>query len=338
MVSNPYIMANKVRPEIHISQSGRFRFRSEKFPGAAADCQVKINIIHLAEIRNLAKTSILARSITSSVNPMLQVHGKRFLCIKRQIPIPFIKKGGQIFRPENKYPGEHFMRQRFTSLAKIQLYSLGIVFADFVSEMIITARDAVLCTPLALFGRALLANPRAVGACCPSSARLAHAIASQVLIPCNGFVVELGGGTGAVTAALLQRGVAPDQLVVIEQDRMLAKHLKNRFPDITVINGNAARFSQLLNRGSRQIKTVVSSLPLLSLPAVTREDLGKELQKVFGQEGTFIQYTYRLNNVPCPMSKYVERTATKIVWKNLPPAKIEVFRQRNRSSNCKETE
>jgi phospholipid N-methyltransferase len=219
------------------------------------------------------------------------------------------------------------MRQRLTSLAKVQLNSLGVAFADFVYEMTSTACEAVLSAPLTLFGRALLANPRAVGACCPSSPSLAHAIALEVSIPCDGLVVELGGGTGAVTAALLRRGVVPEQLVVIEQDRLLAQHLKCRFPDVTIINGNAVRFSQLLNRGGRLIKTVVSSLPLLSLPSATVEDLGKELQAVIGREGTFIQYTYRLNNGPCPLSEYLERTAAKIVWGNLPPAKIEVFRQ-----------
>jgi phospholipid N-methyltransferase len=219
------------------------------------------------------------------------------------------------------------MRQRLTSLAKVQLNSLGISFADFVYEMTGTACEAVLSSPVTLFGRAILANPRAVGACCPSSPRLAHAIALEVPIPCDGLVVELGGGTGAVTAALLRRGVVPEQLVVIEQDRLLAQHLKNRFPNVTIINGDAVRFSQLFNRGGRLIKTVVSSLPLLSLPSVTVEDLGKELQAVIGREGTFIQYTYRLHNGPCPLSEYMERTAAKIVWGNLPPAKIEVFRQ-----------
>ena len=37
-----------------------FVFRAEKLPGTAAGCQVKMNI-HLAEIRKVAKSSILAR-------------------------------------------------------------------------------------------------------------------------------------------------------------------------------------------------------------------------------------------------------------------------------------
>ena len=39
------------------------------------------------------------------------------------------------FTKSNKYPGEQLMRQRFASLAKVQLYSLGSAFADFVYEM-----------------------------------------------------------------------------------------------------------------------------------------------------------------------------------------------------------
>ena len=60
-----------------------------------------------------------------------------------------------------------------------------------------------------LFAREMFSRPATVGAIGPSSGRLARSVASRV--PClgDGLVVELGGGTGAVTQALLQRGIAP---------------------------------------------------------------------------------------------------------------------------------
>lgn len=179
-----------------------------------------------------------------------------------------------------------------------------------------------------LFTRAIIANPRAVGAACPSSSKLARAIADQVRLPSEGLILELGGGTGAVTAALLRRGVDPSRLVVVEMDKLMARHLKNRFKGVSVIQGNAVKFCQLCNRYGRHVTTVVSSLPLLSLPKGTVEAFGKEVQKMLGDEGVLIQYTYRINKNPSPLAAYMERIATKAVWGNFPPARVEIFRAR----------
>lgn len=66
-----------------------------------------------------------------------------------------------------------------------------------------------------------------MGDACPSSLKLARTIADLVIPPDDdSLVLELGGGTGIVTKVLLQRGVAPDKLVVVELDRLLARYLK----------------------------------------------------------------------------------------------------------------
>ena len=207
-------------------------------------------------------------------------------------------------------------------------FPYSIAFYSAV-EAIRRASDAFLSSPTALFSRALLANPRAMGAACPSSVRLARTIANLVIPPDNDcLVLELGGGTGIVTKALLQHGVAPNKLVVVELDRLLARHLKRQFPDVAVIQGNAVKLCQLCNRYERHIGTVVSSLPLLSLPSSSVAALGGEIQKMLGPKGSLIQYTYRLNNRPSPLAAYLDRVSTQTVWYNMPPAKIEVFRVR----------
>jgi phospholipid N-methyltransferase len=48
----------------------------------------------------------------------------------------------------------------------------------------------------------------------PSSSDLARAMASA-LPETGGMIVELGGGTGAITAALLERGVLPEDILII---------------------------------------------------------------------------------------------------------------------------
>jgi len=221
------------------------------------------------------------------------------------------------------------MQQRTNFTSKFLVRFPEIVGFYSVSEAIRRVSDALLSSSPALFSRALLANPRAMGAACPSSLKLARTIADLVIPPDDdSLVLELGGGTGTVTKALLQRGVAPDKLVVVELDRLLARHLKQRFPDVAVIQGNAVKLCQLCNRYERNIGTVVSSLPLLSLPSTSVAALGGEIQKMLGQNGSIIQYTYRLNNRPSPLAAYLDRISAQTVWCNIPPAKIEVFKAR----------
>ena len=53
-------------------------------------------------------------------------------------------------------------------------------------------------------------------------------------------VVEIGGGLGILTAALLRRGLGP--VTVIERDRRLAGHLRATFGDrVSVVEGDALR-------------------------------------------------------------------------------------------------
>src|SRR5512143_2865500 len=91
-----------------------------------------------------------------------------------------------------------------------------------------------------LFAWEMLRRPSAVGAIWPSSRRLAKNVASRVPVSGDGLVIELGGGTGVVTHALLQRGIAPGRLVVIERSAVFVRHLRKRFPDVQIVHGDAA--------------------------------------------------------------------------------------------------
>jgi phospholipid N-methyltransferase len=220
------------------------------------------------------------------------------------------------------------MRHIIHYFRKNHFHGAGAAGYALSSRVISKAGHAILALPPVLFTRALFANPRAVGAFCPSSSSLAHTIAREVPTPCEGLVVELGGGTGAVTHALLKRGIEPRQLTVVERDHLMARHLKNRFPQITVIHGDAVRFCRHLHQNGRQIQAVVSSLPLLSLPAMQVAAVGSCLQEALAGKGMIVQYTYRVTSGHSPLTDYFQPSASKVIWTNLPPARVEVFRHR----------
>ena len=70
----------------------------------------------------------------------------------------------------------------------------------------------------ARFLKALIAAPRLTGAVAPSGRTLARAMATAIGSPPNGLIVELGPGTGPVTQSLIETGVAPRRLVLVEYD------------------------------------------------------------------------------------------------------------------------
>ncbi len=178
---------------------------------------------------------------------------------------------------------------------------------------------------LALFAREILANPRAMGAACPSAPALASGMAGRVPLDRDGLVVELGGGTGAVTAALLKHGVPPWKMVVVERSPTLANHLRQRFSHLRVIQGDAAQLGHLLDHPRPRLNSIVSSLPLRSLHPTTTRAVAHQFETLLEPGGLLVQFTYNLRGTPARLLPGFRRLSSKIVWSNLPPARVEVF-------------
>lgn len=187
---------------------------------------------------------------------------------------------------------------------------------------------------ISTFLRELVFNPREIGAAFPSSPQLANCLASFVPTLKDGIVLELGPGTGVVTAALLQQSISPDHVVAVERSSQLAGILKSRFPQIHTICGDAADLSSLLNNywnGSPPpVQAVVSSLPLRSLPKNTVVSIIDQLHQLLGKSGRFIQFTYDLRSQYFEPLASFKRASSKIVWLNFPPARVDVYYRRIR--------
>lgn len=168
-----------------------------------------------------------------------------------------------------------------------------------------------------------LKNPRSIGAVAVSGPELAAAMARQIPRSAQGYIVELGGGTGAVTRAILASGVAPERLVVIERDPMLHKHLVERFPAVKVLLGDALHLPSLLKRhGIAPVAAIVSSLPLLSLKKSIQLRIGAQAFMVLEPGAPFIQFTYGLFS-PLPRGRLgIVGEVEERVLQNLPPASV----------------
>jgi phosphatidylethanolamine/phosphatidyl-N-methylethanolamine N-methyltransferase len=176
------------------------------------------------------------------------------------------------------------------------------------------------------FLRGLILRPKNVGAITPSSPALAKAIAAQVDPSKPGPVLELGPGTGVVTEALIERGVAEDRLIAIEYDPDFVALVAKRLPRARVIRGDAFAFAEMLDGTIDQpYAAIVSGLPLLNFPVDTRRTLIEAALARLAPGAPYIQFSYGTNPSIPPTDRYtVKRAAT--VWMNLPPARVWVYR------------
>ena len=178
-----------------------------------------------------------------------------------------------------------------------------------------------------LFIKLWLRSPLTMGALMPSSRGLAEAIARQVPKG-KGPVIELGGGTGAITEALIDAGVPRQDLYVVELDDELHAILTERFAGVHVIKGDATQLRKLLKPFRLPpARAVVSGLPLLSMKRSVQEAILDESFAVLPPGGDFIQFTYSLFS-PVPRREFHlvgEPRATIVA--NFPPARVWVFQR-----------
>ncbi len=177
------------------------------------------------------------------------------------------------------------------------------------------------------FLKGLIARPKNVGAIAPSSPALARAIALQVDPSIPGPVLELGPGTGVVTEALIERGLAPARITAIEYDPDFARMVAARFPGVHVVQGDAFDLKRTLGNGDGEgFAAIVSGLPLLNHPVERRHALIEGALAKLKPGAPYIQFSYGTKPpIPAPPGATVKRAA--LILMNLPPARVWVYRK-----------
>ena len=167
--------------------------------------------------------------------------------------------------------------------------------------------------------RQWLKTPGLVGAIMPSSRHLArvmarHASGAEVL-------VELGAGTGTITAELV-RQYPSVPLILFEQSAALASRLHSRFPQATIVAECFHQRTSLLAHLAENA-VFVSSLPFRSLPEQIAAPTIAFLHRLLiaAPQRRLIQFTYQPRApFKVPAGLLWRRYVT--VWRNAPPAGV----------------
>ena len=162
----------------------------------------------------------------------------------------------------------------------------------------------------------------------PSGRLLARTMAYYVDPYGEGPVVELGPGTGAITNALIERGVDQKRLVLVEYNPSFCALLRDRYPQATVVQGDAYTLrDSLWSVLGAPAAAVVSGLPLVTKPMLTRLKLIRDAFAMLTPGAPFVQFTYSVAP-PIPKSlPGVLTEASERIWMNLPPARVWVYRK-----------
>jgi phosphatidylethanolamine/phosphatidyl-N-methylethanolamine N-methyltransferase len=171
----------------------------------------------------------------------------------------------------------------------------------------------------AAFLQQWLKSPTLIGAIAPSSRYLAQVMACHA----DGAqaIVELGAGTGIITAELARR-FPGTPLLVFEQNPVLANRLHGRFPHTTIIGACFHTRTDLLDQLPKHA-VFVSSLPFRSLPLAIKLPTIRTLQRLLlaAPQRRLVQFTYQPRPpFKAPAGLIWRRCAT--VWRNAPPAGV----------------
>ena len=184
------------------------------------------------------------------------------------------------------------------------------------------------------FFRQWLKNPLRVAAISPSSRQLARQMMTQLPRPCS-RVIELGGGTGVFTQALIDHGIAPAELLVLELNEELHQHLVRQFPQAKVVCGDASNLREIAGEqgfaGEQRADAIISGLGLLSMPRQTQEAILRAAFDCLRPDGRFIQFTYGpANPVMREVAEALELNSHRasFTWWNVPPATVYVYQRR----------
>jgi phospholipid N-methyltransferase len=178
--------------------------------------------------------------------------------------------------------------------------------------------------------RAFLRQGRKIASVAPSSRYMARKIVDGIDWAQAKCIVELGAGTGPITAEIIKRVGPNTRLLVVELDPILCGRLKSRFRDVAnvdVVQGDATQFDKLLaERGLPQVDHVLSGLPLPSFPESLRNAVLATSARTLAPHGTFRQLTvmpliyYRL------YARYFSDVQFRFVPLNFPPGGVYVCR------------
>jgi phosphatidylethanolamine/phosphatidyl-N-methylethanolamine N-methyltransferase len=179
------------------------------------------------------------------------------------------------------------------------------------------------------FLAAWVKKPRQTASVVPSSRYLARLMV-QNINPQGSRVIELGGGTGVFTRAILATGLPSEKLEVVEINTGFARNLRRHFPSVAIVEHPAQSLTGHIAGAEGSYQSVISGLPLLAMDRSAHIAILKQAFSLLAEGGEFVQFTYSIR--PPVSSEVLDELGLKSTRvgqtvRNFPPATVFSFRR-----------
>lgn len=178
------------------------------------------------------------------------------------------------------------------------------------------------------FFKTWVSSPLKMGAVSPTSRALARLMVENSSLDRDGYALELGPGTGVVTEALLEWGMPAERIVAVEYDKDFSKLLRERFPGVNIINGDALDLDRTLGEfRTTMFSAVLSGVPILTLPRGKRIGYVEGALERVVEGGNMTQLSYSLKPPQDPVAGRFSVEKSKWIAFNLPPGRVWIYRK-----------
>jgi phosphatidylethanolamine/phosphatidyl-N-methylethanolamine N-methyltransferase len=182
-----------------------------------------------------------------------------------------------------------------------------------------------------LFLREFFRTPHKIGAIAPSGTALARQIVRIARVADSSVIVEYGAGTGSFTKEILKRKRRDASFLAIESNPCMVEILRQRFPDLTVLQNCVEETPRLLQQFRLvHADCIVSGLPWSSFSGDLQDRLLGATLQALRPGGTFATFAYP-HGLLLPgglrFRKKIKElfesvSISRVIWNNLPPAII----------------
>ncbi len=146
------------------------------------------------------------------------------------------------------------------------------------------------------FLKGFLRNPKEVGSVIPSSRFLTRRVLQCANVRQARVIVELGPGTGVLTAEILRRMSFDATLIAIEINPEFVRLLRQAFDDLRLVvhEGSCVDLEAALAAvGSAHADLVVSGIPFSTLDPSVRHVTLEAARRLLAPSGRFVAYQFR---------------------------------------------
>ncbi len=173
-------------------------------------------------------------------------------------------------------------------------------------------------------------SPLDIGALCSSSPSLASSMVDISDFQPNENIIELGAGTGAITAKINARLPRGCNFISIEKNPKLAQVTRDRLKGQVEVVEADIRDIDCGELGS--IDCLISSLPMTLWKHELQKEIIASIHSHMAENGRMIFFSYLTSNIFGGKNMLLENLLDyfsniheyKVVWNNTPPARIYV--------------